>query len=262
MKIKLSRKKILLYATIGMIACYGLYLFLILSFSILRVSYFKNEDAYESNLTIGKRLKIAENSSIKISTINTNVKIIQASENDLNVDINVTQAHPKCQLNVDNQNGELRIEYAGEKRISFWGHFLGSDVNCEGVVTLSIPKNRNVNISTTSGDVTAENEFKSLSVDTVSADVKFVGTAQELNLFTVSGDMKADYTSARNAKNIHVNTVSGDAFIGLPEDTKIKYQFHSTSGKFYVDDDNVSENDASLSIQGKSVSGDMHVEED
>lgn len=120
---------------------------------------------------------------------------------------------------------------------------------------------RDAEISTISGDVSLEGDYGSLSCKSVSGDVDFNGTAVTLKSKSVSGDVELTLLQA-DAGSISAEATSGDISISLPADcAEARIQTGTTIGEITCDLED-SAADAPLSIQARTVSGDIEIRKD
>lgn len=120
---------------------------------------------------------------------------------------------------------------------------------------------RDAEISTISGDVSLEGDYGTLSCKSVSGDVDFNGTAVTLKSKSVSGDVELTLLQA-DAGSISAEATSGDISISLPADcADARIQTATTIGEITCDPEDGGA-DAPLSIQARTVSGDIEVRKD
>ena len=127
--------------------------------------------------------------------------------------------------------------------------------------------------STTSGDITCRMSAAEVRLGTISGDIDWLGDAGALTVQTTSGDakMSGGVTLARlhavsgdltlcleeQKVEVEVSTVSGDVTIRVPEETEaVHARLDSVSGDLRLRGIQTADH-AGISIQGKTVSGDM-----
>lgn len=87
-------------------------------------------------------------------------------------------------------------------------------------------------VNTVSGDVVVRNHSGDLKANGVSGSLTASGAFSQVSVTTVSGAVALDVA---HAAGIHVQTVSGDTTVRLPDDVGLAVAARSVSGKVVVD---------------------------
>jgi hypothetical protein len=116
------------------------------------------------------------------------------------------------------------------------------------------------NLRSVSGDITVGRVSGSATIESVSGDLKLEDAAKDVRAKSVSGDVRLARVCMGE---VSVQTVSGDARIGVAPGSKLFIDAKSLSGDM-ASDLELSEEPAqgegpSLEIRGKSVSGDLKI---
>ena len=113
-------------------------------------------------------------------------------------------------------------------------------------------------ISSMSGDVTADGVFETMEIRSTSGEVEFTGSALELTASSVSGDTTVTVEN-NTVKNVTAKSTSGDVEITLPRLNSVHAECSSVSGDCLSRLSDAGA-DAAVKIRAKSVSGDVTVQ--
>ena len=229
---------------------------------------------------------------IVINTVNTDINIIPAVINRVDVDFygniktNLAAGIPKLKTGVD--RGILSIEITHPRTINI------------GLINLSqlqldvyVPNDYSgeIIVSTASGDLNihdlglARLDFTStsaaiesdsvtagdFSINTSSGDVSLKNLEGMLQINTISGDIRAEIRELKG--NIYIKTISGDMLVALPGRSEFEFTFSSVSGDFmnqFGTQISYSENgrmegfvgEGAYKITAETVSGDITIEKE
>ena len=133
-------------------------------------------------------------------------------------------------------------------------------------VTVLLPNARDVEVENGSGktELRLENS-NNVSVETVSGEVSFIGQCDEFECNSVSGD--CDVFLYEDAKEITLESVSGDLTVSLFKEYGFTASIDSASGNIYSDySTSVSGGrhtygDGKIRIEAETVSGDIFIRE-
>lgn len=114
-------------------------------------------------------------------------------------------------------------------------------------------------ISSMSGEVTADGVFENLKMKSTSGDVKFTGSVVELTASSISGDAEITVENT-SVKNIEAKSTSGDVDINLPKGLPGVHAECSTVSGDCLSRVSDAGTGAALQIRAKSVSGDVTVQ--
>jgi DUF4097 and DUF4098 domain-containing protein YvlB len=145
-------------------------------------------------------------------------------------------------------SGDLRL---GEVSDAAQLKTASGDVSIQSIATESV-------LQTVSGDVEVERIDATLSARTVSGDVALGRVRAPVTLGTTSGDVAI---KAVEAGEVRIQTVSGDARVGVAEGTAVWMDAVSVSGdlrsELGVVDDAPADESGVVPLQVKTVSGDV-----
>ena len=113
-------------------------------------------------------------------------------------------------------------------------------------------------ISSMSGDVTADGVFETMEIRSTSGEVEFTGSALELTASSISGDTTVTVEND-TVKNITAKSTSGDVEITLPRLNSVHAECTTVSGECLSRLSDAGA-DAVVQIRAKSVSGDVTVQ--
>ena len=130
-------------------------------------------------------------------------------------------------LEVSSVSGSVSVDQCMAEQLQ------ASTVSGELVLT-GVRGTEKLSANTTSGEVSVKGGYaQELEITTVSGGVLYEGEAEKLHASTVSGTMRV------NAKNCpeeaHMESVSGDLYLGLPENAGFTAEYSSVSGEFATD---------------------------
>ena len=114
-------------------------------------------------------------------------------------------------------------------------------------------------ISSMSGEVSADGVFENVTMKSTSGDVKFTGSVIDLTAHSISGDVEATVENT-SLKRVDAKSTSGDVEIGLPDGlTGVHAECSTVSGDCLsrVSDAGAG---APVQIRAKSISGDVTVQ--
>ena len=114
-------------------------------------------------------------------------------------------------------------------------------------------------ISSMSGDVTADGVFETLIMKSTSGDTEFTGSVLELTVSSISGDAEATVEN-KTIRKIDARSTSGDVEINLPEGLGSVHAECSTVSGSCLSRVSDAGTGAAVQIRAKSVSGDVTVQ--
>lgn len=113
-------------------------------------------------------------------------------------------------------------------------------------------------LRTTSGDISFDGSCKNVVINTVSGDVDMNATLETAEIKTVSGDVDVTSEDA-TIRVFNAKSTSGDLTLTLPEGVPVEAHCRSVSG--YVNQSHTSHSDSAwVSVQMQTVSGNISVE--
>jgi len=126
-----------------------------------------------------------------------------------------------------------------------------------GKATLTLRAPVDVTVSTSSGDVGAQQPPGALAVHTTSGDVTIDDAQADIDAGTTSGDVRIGLADGFHGKAISVATASGDVSLRVPNGFGAAVHTHTVSGSVAEDAHVV---DASQPVlQLSTTSGDIHI---
>lgn len=173
--------------------------------------------------------------------------VVKIPKNTYMHDINIYTASADIEVN------NIESNYTSINSVS--GYINANAVNS---AYLSV---QNVSGNIDFSKITAEE----LSINKVSGDVSAEGNIQTIAFESVSGNFNY-YTDSLNANFISINTVSGDAYIMLPQDCGFTVDSSSVSGNLHSGfkgkkiDDSYIYGDGNMGISFDSVSGSISIQ--
>lgn len=133
-------------------------------------------------------------------------------------------------------------------------------------VTVLLQNARDVDVENVSGKTELRFETSgSVSVETVSGEVSFIGQCDEFECNSVSGD--CDVFLYEDAKEITLESISGDLTVSLFKEYGFTASIDSTSGNIYSDYSTTvsggkhTYGDGKIRIEAETVSGDIFIRE-
>ncbi|MCR5567342.1 MAG: DUF4097 domain-containing protein [Clostridiales bacterium] len=204
---------------------------------------------------VGKAIRNVTTSFVAGAAIRVEVPDGQMKAIELNSrsgDIECTCAMAR-KMTVRTTSGDVSLEPVTEKTAET---LLASTVSGDAEIHGSA---LDAEISSMSGDVTADGVFENLRMKSTSGDVHFTGSVIDLTMSTISGDAGAEIEN-NSLKHAEGKSTSGDVNINLPDNlNSVHAEISSVSGDCLsrVSDAGSA---AAVQIRAKSISGDVTVE--
>ena len=204
---------------------------------------------------VGKAIRNVTSSFIAGPAIRVEVPDGQMKEIELNSrsgDIECSCAMAR-KMTVRSTSGEVTLEPVAEKTAE---SLLVSTVSGDAEVHGSA---LDAEISSMSGEVTADGVFENLRMKSTSGDVNFTGSVIDITAHSISGEAEVTIENT-SLKHVDAKSTSGDVSINLPAGlTGVHAECATVSGDCLsrVSDAGIS---ASVQIRAKSVSGDVTVQ--
>ena len=204
---------------------------------------------------VGKAIRNVTASFIAGAAIRVEVPDGQMKEIELNSrsgDIECSCAMAR-KMTVRSTSGDVSLEPVTEKTAE---NLLVSTVSGDAEIHGSALE---AEITSMSGEVSADGVFENLMMKSTSGDVEFTGSVADLTTHSISGDVKVKIENA-TVKHVDAKSTSGDVEITLPAGLPGVHAVCSTvSGSCCsrVSDAGIN---AAVQIQAKSVSGDVTVQ--
>ena len=189
--------------------------------------------------------KASDVSSVEINWVSEDVTVKQSSSNTLSVKEENRGLNNRQKMHWRLDGDKLIIQYC---KSGYKGRFPGKTKK----LTVEIPENVDLTVSTVSGDVKLEDcrSLKTVDLNTVSGDVRYDGIrASKLDVDTVSGDVDGGKLYVDKAE---LNSTSGDFSI-MPEKCN-KLDVGTVSGDVAL----LTLPDGGASVDYSHASGDLH----
>ena len=205
------------------------------------------------SVRINEHMIAGEDTLIRISVPEALLSSLEI--NTASGDVRVRQVH-SADCTVRSASGDICLDGSVREAIDrLFASSASGDIQVHSVWA------KDTEVSAISGDVSLEGDFGTLSFKSVSGDVDFKGTAVSLKSKSVSGDVDLILLQA-DSGSISAEATSGDVSISLPADCGAARILTSTTiGEITCDlaDGGAS---APLSIQTRTVSGDIDIRKD
>jgi len=223
-------------------------------------SAFEMKDGEEISLSgllnmVGRAIRNVTTSFISGPAIRVEVPDGQMKEIDLNSrsgDIECTCAMAR-KMAVRSTSGEVTLEPVTEKTAET---LLVSTVSGDAEVHGSA---LDAEISSMSGEATADGVFETMRMKSTSGDVRFTGSVIDLTTHSISGDAEATIENT-TLKHIDAKSTSGDVNLSLPAGIAGVHAECSTVSGSCLSRISDAGAGAAVQIRAKSVSGDVTVQ--
>ncbi len=244
------------------------------------------------NIHTSETYKAAGVERIVIKTVNTDINVIPAVINRVDVDFygniktNLAAEIPKLKTGLD--NGILSIEITQPRTINIGlinlsqlqlDVYVPNDYKGE-IMVATVSGDLNIHdlglarldFTSTSADIESDSVTAGdFSINTSSGDVLMKNMEGMLDINTISGDVKAGIKELKG--NIYIKTISGDMLVALPGQSEFDFTFISVSGDFlnqFGAQISYSENgkmegfvgEGDYKITAETVSGDIKIEKE
>ena len=201
------------------------------------------------NIHTSETYKAAGVERIVIKTVNTDINVIPAVINRVDVDFygniktNLAAEIPKLKTGLD--NGILSIEITQPRTINIGlinlsqlqlDVYVPNDYKGE-IMVATVSGDLNIHdlglarldFTSTSADIESDSVTAGdFSINTSSGDVLMKNMEGMLDINTISGDVKAGIKELKG--NIYIKTISGDMLVALPGQSEFDFTFSSVSG--------------------------------
>ena len=197
----------------------------------------KGIDLYEKTELIYENTFTEEVTSLNIVTTNNDVRIEEKEVEAIEVKIyDRKEAKPEAEI----KNNTLYINNKDEVRIGFSFGILGNSR-----IEITVPKGTtyNLDIEGVSSDVDSLINLKNVNITTTSGDIS-LKDANNTTIKTTSGDIKTNKTDS-----LYIKTTSGDMLLG---DINGKLTLDTTSGDIKINSVNLTK-DSSIKVTSGDV---------
>ena len=223
-------------------------------------SAFRMNDGEEISLSgllnmVGKAIRNVTASFTAGAAIRVEVPDGQMKEIELNSrsgDIECSCAMAR-KMTVRSTSGDVSLEPVTEKTAE---NLLVSTVSGDAEIHGSALE---AEITSMSGEVSADGVFENLMMKSTSGDVEFTGSVADLTTHSISGDVKVKIENA-TVKHVDAKSTSGDVEITLPAGLPGVHAVCSTVSGSCCSRVSDAGMNAAVQIQAKSVSGDVTVQ--